>query len=65
MNAWATDLISLAVQHIGKNWGGHGVCVCVGEGDYKAEVQAKGVEGAFRQIISESLIGNQSSYFLS
>lgn len=58
MNAWASDLIPLAVQHIGKNWGGHGVCVCVcgvGGGDYKVEFEAKGVEGAFRLIIKRKL----------
>jgi len=29
MNAWASDLIPLAVQNTGINWGGPGVCVCV------------------------------------
>lgn len=51
MNAWASDLISLAVQHIGKT----GVDMSVRVGECKAEVEAKGVEGAFRLIIKRTL----------
>ncbi len=52
MNAWATDLISLAVQHTGKNWGGHGVCVCVcvcvlGRGIIKRRLKQKGSKEPF------------------